>query len=766
MTLDSTPAAAHQAQPFQHCLKDAASGSTRLMDALVRRALASLQQRQGDNGVGEEERRPLADARRLLSTHQSVLVMSYPAAIAAALDEASGPQRPRAAPGIPSFDQLELMDETQVQESVEVVRAQQAALTVVEVPLAELTALICAAQGLASVQAERNPLRPETYVRALRQAVSQTAQTGVGPRARLLWLQHLGEALGPELATVYSHLTALLRQAGVTAAAYTVTTAPEGGYFGPSAKSVGAAPVPPVKPEEVLLTVDRLRRLLAGELDAPGESFSSRFARQFESPGAEPPPADFGHTVPAAFEALQEMKQVDKVMQRLAGRNAAPPPAAGKPASLREQLRSQAHGMGQSLAIEVVNLMVDNLAGDARLMPPMQQAVRDLEPALLRLALVDQRFFSDRAHPARRLLEQMTQRSLAWDNAAAPDFAAFMQPVRQAVEKLAVAPIEDAGPFEQALATLEKSWQDQRGRERQERTKAVHALLHAEQRHVLAERITRDLQARPDIAQAPAAMTYFLYGPWAQVMAQARLSDREGAADPGGYGEVINDLLWTAQPEMARQNLARLTRLVPTLVARLREGLASIDYPADETAAFFDDLMALHQYSMRPGGMPFPASATAPATRAELEARFETSRGAGPWLAPQEAMESGFLDTDIHDHRPLPVAFEETQPWAAPGARPTTAAPTGTAARLETGAWVELQVGGSWKRMQLTWASPHGTLFMFTGPDGETRSLPRRALDQMLARSELRLLVEETVVDGALNAVAQAAMRNSLDLAL
>ncbi|MET0311014.1 MAG: DUF1631 family protein [Burkholderiaceae bacterium] len=763
MTMHDTPAA--NSPSFGQCLAEASRASTKLADAVVRGAIAGFTRRM-DSGGGAEAGTPLGEARRQLGLHHATIVQAFGPALEAAIAEATRTERRRVS-GLPSFDQLELMDESQVQESVEVVRAQQAALLAVEAPLAELTALVSAAQGLPVVQADRNPLRPEIYVKALRQAVGQAAQAGVLPGVRLAWLQQLGEALGPELKTAYTELIALLKMQGVTAAAYGVTTAPEGGYFGPSAKALASAPgapSAPVKTEEVLLTVDRLRRLLAGELDQPAQGASSRFgALQGIGREAAAPP-DFGHTVPAAFEALQEMKQVDKVMERLAGRNAATS-LPGQPGGLREQLRREAHGMGQSLAIEVVHLMVDNLSGDGRLLPPVQQAVRDLEPALLRLALVDQRFFSDRGHPARRLLEQMTQRSLGWEGTAAPGFAEFLFTLRQAVDALAVAPIEDASPFADALARSEKAWEDQKGRERQQRTKAVHALLNAEQRNILAQRIARELQARPDIVNAPAALTYFLFGPWAQVIAQARLSDREGKADPGGYQEAINDLLWTAQPELARQNLPRMTRLVPTLVKRLREGLASIDYPKDDTESFFDDLMALHQHTLKPGA-PRPAAPPKP-TREELEAQFDSVRDNGPWLAPREAQDSGFLDTDIQGARP---AFQATQPWQdslRPAAHPAAAAaPAPAPARLEPGTSVEMQVDGKWAQMQLTWASPHGTLFMFTGPDGNTRSLPRRALDQMQARGELRPLAEETMVDGALNAVAEAAMRNSLDLTL
>ena len=88
--------------------------------------------------------------------------------------------------------------------------------------------------------------------------------------------------------------------------------------------------------------------------------------------------------------------------------------------------------------------MIANLAGDPRLLPAVRDIVRDLEPPLLRLALVDPRFFSDRSHPARQLLEQVTQRSLAWSSADDPGFATFMEGLQEATEALLDA--GDSGP--------------------------------------------------------------------------------------------------------------------------------------------------------------------------------------------------------------------------------------------------------------------------------------------------------------------------------
>jgi hypothetical protein len=82
---------------------------------------------------------------------------------------------------------------------------------------------------------------------------------------------------------------------------------------------------------------------------------------------------------------------------------------------------------------------------------------------------------------------------------------------------------------------------------------------------------------------------------------------------------------------------------------------------------------------------------------------------------------------------------------------------------MAVGAFVDLH-GDGWERWQLTWASPHGLLFMFTHAAGATRSMTRRKLNSMIAQGTLRLVSAHPVVDGALDAIARAAWRNSSSL--
>ena len=748
---------------YRSCMKEAASRGHTLMQRLATRCVKSMAQRA--TGMPDaHERNLLTEAARILMKHQDALCEAYPQALLAEFAQAIAGANARNS--VLSFDSLELMGEEQLQESVEVVRTQQAVVQAVEHELTELNGLVCAIQGLRTVQAERNPLRPEVYVRALR---TVTMQSPIPTAVRTRWMQHLGEALGPELAIVYKELSQMLRAQGVTPAGYTVSPSRDLGTTTSSGAS-GLKAVQPAQPAQssvppsTLLNVRELRRLLSGQFEHTEGSFAARFQREFETGERTEASPDFSPTVPAAFETLQEMKGVDRVMDDLKRRSSGTAPPLVGMAALREKLRHEAASPGQALGLEVVGLMIDNIASDARLLSPVQQAVRDLEPALLRLVLEDPRFFSDKSHPARRLLEQMTQRSLAWSAVDAPGFAAFYEPLQQAVDALLSTRVAGPDPFEFALTTLEEAWGEQGKRERRHRAKAVQALLQAEQRNLLAGKVSRQLRARPDVASAAREIGRFVTGPWSQVIAQARLADAAGGADPGGYTALLSDLLWSAQPQLAGGNPLRLARIAPRLLEKIREGLASVDYPPAESQRFVDLLVVMQQKALVPA-----AAAHTPMTAEELESWFAAPQSdeRSPWLAPGEAQESGFMETH-QGAVPLPL-YQTTQPGSVlqqAGPDWLDAVPALGDEGLQPGAWVEMQTDGRWSRLQLTWASPHGTLFMFSDAAGKTHSMTRRLLDQLVATQSLRLVSDHAVVDEALDAVAQAAVSNTPDLRL
>ena len=121
------------------------------------------------------------------------------------------------------------------------------------------------------------------------------------------------------------------------------------------------------------------------------------------------------------------------------------------------------------------------------------------------------------------------------------------------------------------------------------------ALLHAEQRNLLAQRMAADFAERVRDKKVPDMVVSFLQGPWAQVVAESQLQCADGTVDTDGYLGLVDDLIWSVQLRLARRNRAKLVDMVPGMLVKMRQGLQLISYPEERIPVFFDALITYHE---------------------------------------------------------------------------------------------------------------------------------------------------------------------------
>ncbi|HSV34082.1 MAG TPA: DUF1631 family protein [Ramlibacter sp.] len=658
-----------------------------------------------------------------LSANSKAVCATYKAELSRLVYEGGG--REQAHAEALRFEDLRLFEDDELDQSIEVARAQQEVSLSVDDVLPTLDALMSTLLGWRTIQPGLNPLRPDVFVRALQSCLAThvpdhaVRESLIAPAAGLL---------GTNLRRLYRELSDWLRSSGVELAV------PVGGRV---QKGSGASGAPVADSmAKTLLTLDRLRKLLAGDFDA--------------QPGG---PRDFLHTMPASMSMLQEMKQVDVLVQKLEQRPKAPPPPPVDMLAAPVAHESPPPRLGLQLGAEVVRLMFDNLALDKRLLPEFKRQLKAIEPGILRLAEQDSRFFSDRTHPARQFLDRITQRSLAFTDEKEPGWRRFVMTVEDSVRWL-TSKVVDADTFGELLDHLHATWTEHDQVLLHRREEAARALLHAEQRNLLAQKLAAEFAHQVEGLEVPDFVSDFLRNSWAQVVAEAQLSCADGSDDPYGYRAMVDDLVWSVQRSTATRGRAkRLVQMIPGLLAKLREGLDRIVYPPELTARFFNSLITIHKAAVHEGRDAISQAAADAAEAQESEFGDSLSAVADVWLDHKESEDSGYVDSDAlaPEHVASPEAMHEEPAGPA------------RAGDMKTGTWVELMVKDQWIRAQLTWASPHGTLFMFTSQAGTAHSMSRRTMDRLRAQALIKIVAERNVVDEALDRVAKAALQNSLD---
>jgi Protein of unknown function (DUF1631) len=627
------------------------------------------------------------------------------------------------------FDDFQFLEEDQIDANIELALTQQEVMRTVDDVMPPLNGYISSLMGWSTVQPYLNPLKPESFVFALRETLTQHVPK---EDARAALMTPAAGLLGVGMRQLYREVSDWLRTQGVEAAGPVAVSGGFGAVTKPAENSV----------TRTLLTLDKLRRLLSGELEMGPQAGKV---------------GDFTHTVPASYAALEDLKLVEPMMKRLAARadqNAAqgikPAPIARGPKSVHRE-HAQSKYLGRQLGEEVVRLMLESLMQNHRLLAPVRQSLQSMEPLLIKLSQSDARFFSERQHPARQFLDKITHRSLGFTSPDAPDFPAFVAAFNQAIATLAAGE-GDAAAFATVLHGLEERWTHDEQEQRQNAEEAARSLLHAEQRNLLAQRFSADFSARLENKTIPDMVATFLRGPWAQVVAEAQLRCVDGTEDADGYLGLVGDLIWSVRPRLARRNRARLVQMVPGMLVKMRQGLELISYPQERMLVFFDELITFHEQAF---DSPRPVSATDEVpTGASQEAALR-SVALPPdevWMAEEEAADSGYLDA-THS---IPPHVEES-----PEVPDATAEHWWSTDSLTTGSWVDLALGGQWVRAELTWVSPHRTLFMFISNGGLAHSMSRRTMDRLRGMGLIRLVSDGKVMDSALDAVAQAALRNN-----
>lgn len=790
---------------FRRCVDEAVLASSRLLACAVDDAVASMAEAE-NRSTKASDRHELADASRELLKRRAGWIERFPGELRLALQatQAASPPAPRSEPG--RLEALTLVHDEQVDQEIESSRLSQLLQSVVAQPLAELDGLVSSLLGLPSVRPEENPLRPDVFARVLRGVMADAVQQPAWPA---LWTRHMAPTLGRELELLYRQLTQLLTAADVHAAGYRVLpirtragapgapaprreepaqrTAPgpshagsgggqpTGGRGGPPLRtgsgwadlpsyptgdaliqqflfhgaSHGEAALAPAYYARVSSDLARLEAATDDEIPAPESDIAQRYAQ-----------------LPAVDRPLRPVSTDTTLSRDRWGAYG----ASRQRSLVRTRLKKQARHADQVLGLEVVRKLVNQVAVDPRLLAPVRESIVALEPSLLRLAMVDPRFFSNEEHPGRRLLERVADRSLKFNDEFSTEFKDFSESVAASfntLNALGDGDMQDGAPFRSALAGLEASWSAQDAAEEEQRKAVLDAVRFAEQRQAAADQIAWELSQRADLENVPALVQDFVYGPWALVMAHARLTAAGRQIDPGGHGSVVTDLLWSVKHDVTLRDPARLIDMVPGLLNRLRSGLGALGQAAQESEGFFQALEQMHRPVLRLRAKkrrddsdfaPLEVEPDA-APRPQPAPRHAPKPVHSPWMGRQELDAAGFQDTLPTDHGELRQSGGEAITVCADedGAAvdPMPVEVDALIATLSEGRWVDLYSRRHWLRAQLVWASTKGTLFMFVSHGGQPHSMTRRSCERLLRDRLLRPVEMHGAVSHAIGVIAQ-----------
>lgn len=388
-----------------------------------------------------------------------------------------------------------------------------------------------------------------------------------------------------------------------------------------------------------------------------------------------------------------------------------------------------------AMTIDIVAMLFDAIFNDPELSATVRAELAKLQIPVLKVALVDKSFFSDRKHPARRLLDVVASSGIGRNEKDEPR---LVDKIREIVEAVVEGFESDLNVFAVQTYKLEEFLRDE---EKSAHNKSVRVLDQLEQRdrqEIAAKRIDDELAARLAQARTPSLVTAFLDRFWRRVLTEVFVRDGDAGDQWREVLTTMDDLIWSVESKETAEERSRLLTALPDLLKRLRKGLETV-HLEEAWDPFFDRLIRLHMSALHKEMPP------------------EEDPG-------KDAFASLGSDSGVADAAQSPLSGEgsaASEQAGLPLAEVEITDSYLTLARsLEVGDWVEFQsFRGTRKTLRLGWVSKYRGVYLFTNRQGDNAlTLATTSLAGHLRKGMARVLSQEALTDRAVAQVLTQVM--------
>lgn len=419
-------------------------------------------------------------------------------------------------------------------------------------------------------------------------------------------------------------------------------------------------------------------------------------------------------------------------LQSGAGMTSLPPWVEGQDFSGQNLLRQMREREEVQRAPELDRGTIDALAevfdfvfADPAIPVQLKYIIGRLQIPVLKAAMINRQFFLSGEHPARKLVDALAAAAVGWIPEKGESDPLYVQ-IGATVKRVLAEFKNDLGLFDTLLAEFDTFLQlIERAAQahidpvaaQQRSTEALEvALVHAD------DVVHQCISALPADEPLLPFLLPFLTTQWREVMARVWI---KRAADPAGWEQALqtmDQVIWSTQPKLHREDRTRLMALLPELVPRVNTSLDAIGWQGQERAEFTRSLIDTHMKVIRPpktGHAPLdsgPAPLETPASRMALKA-LEARRA----------------------HQ-VPDAYDDFDTVTQGFTR---------------GLWFDFADAlGAWRRYRLSWVSPQRTRLLFTNRDGfDAFVRSEREVALLLRDGRLRVLDQQPIVARALEQI-------------
>ncbi|MEO8566915.1 MAG: DUF1631 family protein [Betaproteobacteria bacterium] len=407
----------------------------------------------------------------------------------------------------------------------------------------------------------------------------------------------------------------------------------------------------------------------AAALAAALNPYIADLARALQSPEAGSAPATDVSGLPqvdplmaigslsAAVAVLDRWQRLDpgsdhRVAEASSGDAASRAAAMNRIPFIRAAIDDKVVSSTDKITMDVIGLLFDYIFRDPSIPEELRSLFTRLQVPILKTALLDRSFFSDRKHPARRLLDHLAGAAIGATGDAGYR-AAFELTAAGVIEEVCRDFQVDVGVFDVADRKVQEFVDAEAQKGASALGTEVAAALAAEEGESDRSAVRALIRDKLSGLDVPFDVRSFSETIWADYLTNVRLAQGTAGDEWRRGVRTLDDLLWSLTAKERSAQKARLAKLVPGMIRNLRAGAAAVNVGDERVKPLLDAMYQLHMAAIKPAGAASaddarapaaataaanaeagaPVGATAPAPRIANVHDFVAEMVVGTWLA-------------------------------------------------------------------------------------------------------------------------------------
>ena len=257
------------------------------------------------------------------------------------------------------------------------------------------------------------------------------------------------------------------------------------------------------------------------------------------------------------------------------------------------------------VTIDIVALLFDQIFGDKRVPEALKALIGRLQIPVVKVAVLDNKFFSKKSHPARRLLDTLGEFALGLDESFNP-----ASPLYKKIENIIARLLDDFVDNVDVFDTLQRELLAvirEENKRAEDSAKEIARKIAYKERLEVGKAISQlEIKTRAQSARMPQLVQKFLADEWVKLLLLSYARHGQDSEAWKSTLETMDHLIWSVTVKPSVDERRKLAHLLPGLLERLQFGLQSAGITEEKRKQFFSKLMRLHTKAMT-GGAPKPA---------------------------------------------------------------------------------------------------------------------------------------------------------------